>query len=86
MACILTALTTGSLNASVSVNLLQSNLQHIRANDQDWNLTNLEAETSGSLEASINPILIASTTGSLQASTTFNLNATWCDFMPGGVT
>jgi len=86
MACILTALTTGSLNASVSVNLLQSNLQHIRANDQDWNLVNLEAETSGSLEASLNPILIASTTGSLQASTKFNLNATWCDFMPGGVT
>ena len=86
MACILTALTTGSLNASVSVNLLQSNLQHIRANDQDWNLVNLEAEASGSLEASLNPILIASTTGSLQASTTFNLNATWCDFMNSGVT
>ena len=86
MACILTALTTGSLNASVSVNLLQSNLQHIRAIDQDWNLTGLESETSGSLEASINPFLIASTTGSLEASTTFNLNATWCDFMPGGVT
>lgn len=85
MACILSALVTGSLEA-VTVNLLQSDIKLLYIHPNYHWYQDLEAEASGSLEASINPILIASVTGSLEASTTFNLNATWCDFMPGGVT
>ena len=85
MPCILTAHTTGSLEA-VTLNLLQSDTKRLYIHPNFHWYQDLEAEASGSLEASLNPILIASTTGSLQASTTFNLNATWCDFMPGGVT
>lgn len=78
MPCILTALTTGSLNASVNVNLLQSDLKLLYIHPNYHAYQELEAKISGSLDASLNPFLEASITGSLQASTKIKLNARYC--------
>lgn len=77
MPCILTAHVTGSLEA-VTVNLLYSDLKVLYVHPNYYVYQELEAETSGSLEASINHIFEASTSGSLQASTKFRLDAKYC--------
>lgn len=77
MPCILTAHTTGSLEA-VTANLLQSDLIRTYIDTESYWSQNLEAEASGSLEASIHPFLIASVSQSLQASFKPKLNAKYC--------
>ena len=77
MPCLLTAQVTGSLEA-VTVNLLQSDLNILYIHPKYHFFQNLEAEASGSLEASINPFLEASVSGSLQATTKITLNAKYC--------
>ena len=77
MPCILTAHTTGSLEA-VTLNLLQSDIKQLYIDpDYHW-YQNLEAEASGSLEASKHIFLNASVSQSLQASFKPKLNAKYC--------
>ena len=78
MPCLLTAQVTGSLEA-VTVNLLQSDLNILYIDPNYHFFQNLEAEASGSLEASINPFLEASVSGSLQATIKITLNAKYCE-------
>lgn len=84
MPCILTAQTSGSLNAVITT-LLQSDTKQLYIHPNHHWYQDLEAEASGSLEASLNPFLIASTTGSLQASTTFRLEAKYCQRRIGAI-
>ncbi len=86
MSCNLTAQTKGSLNA-LTQSLLQANASRFRDDndDQAW-VYKFDAEASGSLEASMNPVLEASVTHELQAKSRFILNANWCGSKPSGVT
>ncbi len=78
MSCNLTAQTKGSLNA-LTQSLLQANASRFRDDndDQAW-VYKFDAEASGSLEASMNPVLEASVTHELQAKSKITLNARLC--------
>ena len=77
MPCILTAHTTGSLEA-VTANLLQSDIKQLYLDPNYHWYQDLQAEASGSLEASLHPFLEASISQSLQASFKPILNAKYC--------
>lgn len=85
MACNLTASTTGSLYAATT-SLLQGDLKLKFHVSHYWiAYQELNASSSGSLNASLNHFLEASATGSLQASTKIKLNAKLCIKWPSSV-